>query len=320
MRAWVEAMVRLCDDDGLVRALGWFDGQVPPSVRRSATLAALSLGERNPARASEFARAVAPGQGRAEAVCWLLSATDAPLWSAREDLDFLVAAMSSTAVATRVAALAALARRTSSVVLDSILFALNDETYEVQIAAIQALGRFRDSAGNAPGTRFLIDIARKNEDSEVELLALRALGHTGDPVALDFLVARVTAASALVAVAAVEALSSFEPRRFVDALIGALRHGDSEVVKAALQALSRVQDLPEGAVLECLSHPVWDVRRLAADVLGSHPSARAREALARHLAAEGESVVREAIVRSLSHYEPPGSLRTIPPPDQWQPE
>jgi HEAT repeat protein len=182
------------------------------------------------------------------------------------------------------------------------------------------LGHARDGEGGAPGTPFLVDLAHKHPDSELELEALRALGQTGDGTALDFIESRVAAASALIAVAAVEALAAFEPRRFVGTLTAALGHTDSEVVKAALQALSRLQELPEGPVVVCLSHPVWDVRRLAADVLGSHPSASAREALARHLAAEGESMVREAIVRSLGRYEPPGSLRTVPPPDQWQPE
>lgn len=320
MRAWVEAMVRLGDEEGLVRALEWFDGETPATVRRGATLAALALAERSPARAAEFARGVAPGQARAEAVCWLLSAAEGALLSPREDVEFLIAAMSSPLVPTRVAALSALSRGGRAGALDAIVFALGDESSEVQVAAIRALGRLRDGEGGSPGTAVLVDLASRHPDSELELEALRALGQTGDLAALHFIVSRVKSASALVAVAAVEALGAFEPRRFLDTLVSALRHADSEVVKAALHALSRLQELPEGPVLECLEHPVWDVRRLAADVLGSHPSASAREALARHLAGEGESVVREAIVRSLGRYEPPGSLRTVPPPDPWQPE
>lgn len=325
MRAWVEAMVRLRDEDGMVRALSWFDGEQPQSVRRSARLAALALAEQNPARAAEFTRGVQAGDARAEGVCWLLSVAPEPLRAERDDARFLVAATSNPAVAVRVAALSALGQRgrTEAIpaeALDAMVFALSDESFEVQSAAIQALGRVRDVEGGAPGTALLVALARKHPDSELELEALRALGQTGDSAALQFLVARVRASSSLVAVAAIEALGAFDPRRFLETLTEALRHADPEVVKAALQALARLQDLPESAVVACLSHSVWDVRRLAADVLGSHPSVSAREALARHLAAEGESVVREAIVRSLGRYEPPGSLRTIPPPGQFQPE
>jgi HEAT repeat protein len=104
----------------------------------------------------------------------------------------------------------------------------------------------------------------------------------------------------VVAVAAVEALAQLSDSRRVDALIDSLSHLDAEVVKAALQMLVSESDLRTNAHLgACLDHEAWDVRRLAADLLGRIGGDSVTALLRAKLALEPEPLVRDAILRAL---------------------
>lgn len=122
------------------------------------------------------------------------------------------------------------------------------------------------------------------------------------------------------AVFAVEALSRLVDPRRVDALIDALAHPDAEVVKAALRALAAEREARVGAHLgACLDHEAWDVRRLAADLIGRTGQTGSIGLLRAKLASETEPLVREAIQRALVEVELGGGLRrTTPPPGAWR--
>ena len=122
------------------------------------------------------------------------------------------------------------------------------------------------------------------------------------------------------AVFAVDALSRLADPRRMDALIDALSHPDAEVVKSALRGLAAERDPRVGAHLgACLDHEAWDVRRLAADLIGRTGQVGAIGLLRAKLGSEMEPLVREAIQRALVEVELGGGLRrTTPPPGTWR--
>ena len=71
----------------------------------------------------------------------------------------------------------------------------------------------------------------------------------------------------------------------------------------------------------CLDHDAWDVRRLAADLLGRIGDGSAMGLLRAKLSTEGEPLVREAVARALELLEAGGGLRrTTPPPPLGPPK
>jgi HEAT repeat protein len=63
----------------------------------------------------------------------------------------------------------------------------------------------------------------------------------------------------------------------------------------------------------CLDHEVWDVRRLAAELLGRRSDAAGKHLLRQRLIDEREPLVREEIQRSLAETEGVPVRRTMPP-------
>src|SRR5688572_13643412 len=113
-----------------------------------------------------------------------------------------------------------------------------------------------------------------------------------------------------------------DPRR-IDSLTAALSHTDAEVVKAALRALAGERDVRVAAHIgACLDHQAWDVRRLAADLLGRIGGETAIELLRAKLANESELLVKDAVHRALIEIEGGSAVRrTAPPPrpGSWPP-
>ena len=169
--------------------------------------------------------------------------------------------------------------------------------------------------------------ALTDEDRDVQLAAIRALGQLKHAVALSSLVASV--ADPEIVAAAVSALSeadwsrrstcawrsscvttrpSRRPRwersadsrdctRAEEGLVRALRHGNDEVVKLALTELGRAPS-PTAVehIAQALEHPSWQIRRLAAEILGVDGSDEARASLRGRLEHETDATVREAIM------------------------
>ena len=109
-----------------------------------------------------------------------------------------------------------------------------------------------------------------------------------------------------------------EPSNHIDAdarrlssLFDGLHHGDPEVVKAAMLAIAAEPD-PRVIVHlgACLDQSAWDVRRLAADLLGRAPSEASAALLRARLSVEADPMVKDALSRAL---ESSGQRRSRPP-------
>jgi HEAT repeat protein len=259
------------------------------------------MARRHPDCAERLDRQARPEHQDAFLATIVIAALGRPVFgNADADQEFLAAALSNDDAAVRRAALEALAVLGDARGVGAASFALADEETEVRNAAVHALARMRDEAGAVAGLDQLIELATTSQDERLVVAAVRALGDTGDSRVLEVLWPLARAGSPVAAVAAVEALGSLDDSRHVDALIDALGHEDSEVVKAALAALDAHRD-PRvvthfGA---CMDHPSWSVRRLAADLLGQVGGDAAAALLRAKLNSEEEPLVREAIQRAL---------------------
>ncbi len=178
---------------------------------------------------------------------------------------------------------------------DFVALALADEDTEVQVVAAQVLGRIRDENGLASGEPELV-LALNSDLSQVRQAAARALGQTGSARAVDPLRELLVSEDVGVAMAAVEALGHLSPGHLSGILEGAVTHRDSEVVKAALRALADSHD-PEAVapILKALTHSAWDVRKLAAELLGGLGSSHGAQALRTQLAIENDDLARETM-------------------------
>jgi HEAT repeat protein len=199
------------------------------------------------------------------------------------------------------------------------LFALTDEESQVRRAAVRALGHASEPAA----IERLIDIIRVSDDMDLVVTAIRALGESDNPRALNVLRPVARGGAPIAAVAAVEAIARIQDSRRVEALIDSLSHSDVEVVKAALQMLANESDLRASTHLgACLDHEAWDVRRLAADLLGKIGGDVASRFLLSKLAVETEPLVREALLRALGDVDIPTYVRRNTPgvdPGSWRP-
>jgi HEAT repeat protein len=121
----------------------------------------------------------------------------------------------------------------------------------------------------------------------------------------------VRSSDARVAVAAVEALSRHADPRRLSSLFDGLHHAESEVVKAAMLAIAAEPDARVIVHLgACLDQSAWDVRRLAADLLGRAPSEASAALLRARLSVEQDPMVKDALARAL---ESSGQRRSRPP-------
>jgi HEAT repeat protein len=293
----------------------WLDPEASASTSKSAEGALRQLALRHRGAARALAVGAKPDGPEAHAACVIIAALGLEA-QAEADLAFLSGALSNPSEAVRRAALDALAEVGRSRGVDSVAFALADEELAVRRVAIAALGRIRAEDGSAPGVPHLVDLIQRSQDSELVAVALRALGEAGDPHTVSVLRPLTRSERPLVAVSAVEALAQLSGPRRIDALLEGLVHPDAEVVKATMLALS---DAPDPRVVAhlgaCLDHEAWDVRRLAADLLGRVSGEPALALLRARLAAEESPPVQAAISRALERAAgirrslPPGSLR-----------
>jgi HEAT repeat protein len=287
-----------------------------PLVHQAAQRALGVLARRHPGEARELARAVSPSSDEVEAALVIAEALSGPVrGSVEADVAFMSAALANEHGSVRRAALSALATLGGAPALEPIEFALSDEEPDVRLAAVRSLGRLRGEDGVALGLERLLSIAESSGEAALVAAAARSLGEIKDPRVLPAL--RVLAkGEARVAVAAVEAVGDSDDPKKSDILIEALAHVDSEVVKVALRALSAERDPRAVAHLgACLDHAAWDVRRLAAELLGGIGNDAALGLLRSRLVSEEEPLVRDALGYALVEAETSGGRRmTAPPP------
>jgi HEAT repeat protein len=289
------------------------------STAKAAEGALRQLALRHPAAARAIADAALHDPNAIHAACVVIAAL-ALHGRAQGDthLELLSGALSNPMTSIRRAAVEALAEVGMAQGVEPVAFALADEEPEVRRMAVVALGRIRADDGSAPGVPHLIDLVQHSQDSELVAAAARALGDARDQHAFAVLRPLVRSEHALVAVSAVEALAQLTGPRRLESLLDALTHSDAEVVKATMLALS---DAPDPRVVAhlgaCLDHDAWDVRRLAADLLGRVSGEPALGLLRARLAVEDSPPVQAAISRALERAA--GIRRSQPPGGSLRP-
>lgn len=266
-----------------------------PRLMQSARMALRGLGERFPEVARAFVALHAASADHALACCALVEVLAESSAEARGPTARALLGRAATHrdALVRRAAVEAFAAVGGDAAVDAATFALADEEPEVVLAALRALGRL----GQA-GT--LADLVASTRTPTLAAQALRALAHADPLRAVAAARPLLRAADAQVASAAIEAVQTAGGEARAEALLVALGHADREIVKVALAALARSEgEEATTGLATCLVHEAPEVRRLAADLLGQVGGGEARSLLRARLDREGDAGVREAITRSL---------------------
>jgi HEAT repeat protein len=316
VRAALVALSKVGDEGTLGLAARWLAGDAAPPIRHAAAAALSASAARHPDAARALSRQLSPDSPSAAVAATVIGALSGPVFgSVADDIVFLSSAASNPNPVVRRAALDALSKFGSPGAVEAVSFALTDEVPEVQLAAIRSLGRMRDEHGRAPGVVHLLEVSGTLTDDARSVAAIEALGATGEASALDMLKRVVREGSAMRAVAAVEALGNIDTPERIDALIHALSHAEPEVVKAALRTIAGEERDPRAAahLAASLDHDAWDVRRLAAELLGRRGDAQSKHLLRQRLIVEREPLVHAEIERSLADPVTSSVRRTLPP-------
>lgn len=247
----------------------------------------VALARRHGAAAQDLLRTLVPDGPHAAAGCLLVEATRSnEAWAAR--------ALATGDARTRRAAVEALAAVGTSVARDAVTLALADEERDVRLAAVRALGRLG-------GVDALATLLAAPGDGDLVGAALRALGDADPDRAGALARPLVRNDDTAIACAAIDALGRWGGALREEGLFEALGHGDPGVVALAMSELARGPSSRAIARLgACLDHPEWEVRRLAAEVLGQTGHASAGELLRARLNREQDPSVREALQDALS--------------------
>ncbi len=272
-----------------------------------ATNALSELAARHVDAARSFLRH--PGKGDTLALaCVLLGAIASTQPLLDEDVQLLQRALAHADPLVRRASVDALAQAGGAAAADAVVFAMADEEHDVKLAAVRALGRL----GRAGP---LENVVADPRDPSLAAAALRALGEADPERAMHAARPLVTHADPSIACAALESLgqltvSSRVPAHVAaageDALFASLDHQDAEVVKLGLSLLgARPSPRSLARLGMSLDHASWEVRRVAAELLGQDKSAAAQALLRARYEREKDPAVREAIAAAVS-VRPPG--------------
>lgn len=306
---------RLGDEASLSAVAAFLRPEAPATTCKAAEGSLRQIALRYPEPARKLVASTRADGPEALAACIIFSVLG-PAVPGESELTFLSDALSNVWGAVRRTAVLALSEFGGTRGVEPVAFVLADEEPDVRRVAVAALGKIRAPDGSAPGVPRLLELVQHSQDAEVIAAAVRALGDSKDLHAFSVLRPLARSERPHVAVSAVEALAQLTGPRRIDALLDGLSHPDAEVVKATMLALS---DTPDARVVAhlgaCLDHEAWDVRRLAADLLGRVAGETALGLLRARLAAEDSPPVQAAIARALERAAgirrsaPPGSLR-----------
>lgn len=266
---------------------------------QSAALAIEVLAEKHPDDARAAFAHLAGDASQTIAGCVLLAALRGSPAGSIEYLQRAIGAGDARARRAAIEAFAAIGDPRSAAEIrqearGAVASALADEEREVQLAAIRALG----SLGHGDA---LSNLVASVSDPEIVAAAASALSQADAARALDVCSALVSREEPAIASAAVQALGVIGGTRADEGLARALAHASDEVVKLALSELGRS---PTRAALarigRALDHASWEVRRLAAEVLGAEGSDEAMAFLRARLERETDASVREAIMLAIA--------------------
>lgn len=325
------ALSRIGDEQDLVLS-STFVGSTSKPIAYAAEAALALLTRRHPVAARRFATKLTDraAQGSSNDACTaavimgsLAAMPDAAGQTFSEaDMALLTRCATGEEPRMRRTAIEALAVIGGESALHVFGLALADDAREVQIAAARALGvlghaaafrAWEDAEAAKDSLRVVIDLVTHAADSELLATTLRTLGEDIDPlvedesslgaaqVMLPVLTPLAREGEAMVAMAAVDTLgrlsSNAEGRHA--ALTGALRHLDDAVVKSALLKLQMTGGASE-EIMQCLDHPSFEVRSLAAEIMAGSSDADLRDRLAERTSVELDLNMRDKLEGALS--------------------
>lgn len=257
------------------------------------------------------------GDDEAPVVCALLAVAGGP-----EHVAWLSRATAAPLSRTRRAAVEALGAIGGAAAADPLGYAVTDESHDVALAAIKALGRLRDENGQGIGAAALLRLIDAEGEEAILAAAVRALGQTGDERAGAALGPLTSSPRVPVACAALEGLADLGQARPV--IVAALGHPSSVVARTALDVLDsgieervRFDERDPSLAAElvpALGHSSWEVRRRAVEVVARLDAITVRPLLASRLAVESEGTVREALDRALMDLDRRMARPSRPPP------
>jgi len=181
-----------------------------------------------------------------------------------------------------------------------LVMALVDEDPDVRIAAAGALGESGGAEALAP-----LLLVLRDEDPWVKCAALKSLGKLRHEGALQAIMDLLdTSTDGLLTITALEALAGIGGERVPGVVRRALENSDEEVVKAAIDILSRhggewMDEYRE----RLLAHPHWDVRRNFIRVMTANLGEKAIPILRSALDSEPDELVREQILDIMDRYQ-----------------
>jgi HEAT repeat protein len=213
----------------------------------------------------------------------------------------LAMAFKDPVASVRQAAVYALTQSADPDMVATLALGLTDEDSEVRGLVAERLGAVGAEAAVVP-----LGLALGDEDIWVRVRALRSLGQIGGEGAFTMIIQELDDSVGMVVLAAVEALCEIDPVRARPYLLAALDHEDPEVIKTALQNLSRAGDGPwlSEVVEKLIDHPHWDVRLALIGMFEKHSFPDAlRPRLEKRLGLEGDDLVRQAMEELLRTHE-----------------
>ena len=285
-----------------VRGVAALVGHEDVRISTAASHAVGEIAARHVEAARALLRETRPEQDPAALDCVLLGAIASAQALDGDDIRRLEHTLAHDDPRVRRAAVDALARAGAEAAADAVVFALADEEREVQLAAVRALGRL----GRAEPLAWVVANTR---DPVLAAAALRALGDADPERALAAARPLVTHADVAVACAAIEAIGLLREadvpaqiaRDCEDAVFAAFDHADREVIRLALSVVgARPGPRALARLGLCLDHPSWEVRRLAAELLGQDRSSGAQGLLRARFEREKDPMVREALATAVS--------------------
>jgi HEAT repeat protein len=289
-------------------------GHEDERIAATATNAVSELAARHVDAARALLREKEAGRDPLALGCILLGAIASTQPLHDDDVELLQRALAHDDPRVRRAAIDALAQAGGEAAADAVVFALADEEHEVKLASVRALGRL-----GRPEP--LLRVVAHTRDPVLTATALRALGEADPDRALAAASPLVTHPDAAIACAAVEAIGQLASLRTLahlgtaceDALFAALDHPDVEVVKFALSLVASRPGARAMARLGlCLDHASWEVRRVAAELLGQDRNPSAQALLRARYEREKDPTVRDAIAAAVSIRPPPESSSVEP--------
>ncbi|GAM08186.1 phycocyanobilin lyase subunit alpha [Geobacter sp. OR-1] len=198
----------------------------------------------------------------------------------------------------RTAAVFSLAELKDPASVNHLVMALVDEEPNVRMAVAGALGEF--------GGDFVVQplmLALKDQNQWVKCAALRSLGALRVADAEPAISELVANSEGIVLIAALKTMLEINGESAKRLCIKALEHGDSEIVKAAVEILIHIDDSwLDDQSDRLLFHDQWDIRSIFIKALAEYRGAKALPLLKAALERETDDLVRRQLTDLLGEF------------------